>query len=250
MGQQPLPRLVFMRVLLRLFLLQASWNFERLQSLGVLYVLAPGLRFFYQDEQLEVAYRRHLEYFNTHPFMASAVLGTTLALEGKRSRGEQSYLSVEEFKSMIMAPYAAMGDAFFWGAVRPLAAGAALFFAAKGSLWAPVVFLFIFNLPHLGFRIIGFWGGYVLGLRVVEVIQQRCLPDLAIRLKEGTVVLLGGLCAYLAIGCLKTEGLPPEWGLAAIPGVALFGWLARKGVSTLLLIMATAGILIALTSVV
>ncbi len=247
MAGSKLPSGILVKVLLRSFLLQASWNFERLQSLGTLYVLAPALRFFYRDEELALAYRRHLEYFNTHPFMASPVLGTTLALEEKRSRGEKTYLEVNEFKGMIMAPYAAMGDALFWGGIRPLAAGIALFFAVKGSLWAPVVFLVLFNLPHLMFRVAGLIGGYLLGLKVVELIQARRLPDLAIRCKEGTVVLLGCFCAYLTFACLRGEGVTSGWGLAAIPAVMLVGWLVRKGVSTLLLVLGIAGMILLLT---
>jgi PTS system mannose-specific IID component len=244
MESKRLPRIVLARVLLRSFALQASWNFERLQNLGVLYALGPALRSMFQGEELAAAYRRHLEYFNTHPFLASPILGAILALEENKKSGEESYLGVQEFKGMVMAPYAAMGDALFWGAVRPLSAGVALFFAARGSLWAPVVFLLLFNLPHFWFRVVGLLRGYFRGLRVVEGIQRHHLPDLAIRLKEATVVLLGGLCAYLVFLCLREEGLSAGWGLAVIPLVVLAGRLARKGVSTLLLVLVTSAILL------
>jgi PTS system mannose-specific IID component len=78
-----------------------------------------------------------------------------------------------------------------------LAAVVALFFAFKGSLWAPFIFLVFFNLPHLWSRFIGFRHGYGKGVRLVDVVQGRHFPDWAIRAKETTVVLLGGLCAYL-----------------------------------------------------
>ncbi len=246
MGKGQLPKTVLMKVLARSCFLQASWNFERLQSLGALYVLAPALRFFYrdQDDELKSSFLRHLKYFNTHPFMASPVLGATLSLEQARSRGEKTYLDVEEFRGMIMAPYAAMGDALFWGGIRPLAAGLALFFAARGSLWAPAVFFLVFNLPHLWFRIAGLLRGYSLGLQIIEIIQRRRLPDVAIRCKEGTVILLGGFCAYLAFMCLKTEGVPAGWGLLTIPMVIFLGWLARKGVSTLMLALTASAVIL------
>jgi PTS system mannose-specific IID component len=239
-----LPVRVLAKVLLRSFLLQASWNFERLQSLGVLYTIAPALRFFYRGEELVAAGKRHLEYFNTHPFMASPVLGAILDLEQKQSRGEARQVGVQDFKRMVMAPYAAIGDAFFWGATRPLAAGVALFFAFKGSLWAPVVYLTLFNLPHLWFRVVGLLRGYSLGLRIVEDIQRHRLPDLAIRLKEVTVVLLGGLSAYLTFFSLKSEGVAAGWGLAVIPVVVLLSWLSRQGISVLLMVLAAAMVLL------
>jgi mannose PTS system EIID component len=242
-----LPKAVLAQVLLRSFLLQASWNFERLQNLGFLFVLAPALRFLYRGEELQAAYARHLEYFNTHPFMAAPVLGTVLHLEERLARGEENSLEVQEFKRMTMAPYAAMGDALFWGGIRPLAAGVALFIAAKGSLWAPLVFLFVFNLPHLWFRISGLLRGYAGGIGIVQTVQRIRLPDLAVRCKEGTVVLLGGLTAYLTHLTLLAEGRSTIWGLLVIPAILLWSWLARKGLSALLLALVSSALLLAIS---
>lgn len=245
MGTRALPGKILRQVLLRTFFLQASWNFEKLQSLGICYALAPALRFFYRGEELTEACRRHLEYFNTHPFMASPVVGTVLALEEASWRGEEDTLQAQEFKRMVMAPYAAMGDALFWGGLRPAAAAVSLFFAIRGSLWTSIAFLLLFNIPHLVFRTAGLYQGYAQGLKVVEFLQRRRLPDLAIRLKEGTVVLLGGLCAYLAFLTLRTESLPVGWGLVAAPVVLLAARLAHSGISTLLQVLVAAALLLA-----
>lgn len=244
MGRHRLPAVVLARIVLRSFLLQASWNFERLQNLGVLYVIAPALRFYYRGDELAAAGKRHLEYFNTHPFMASPVLGAILELEQKQSRGEERYVGVQDFKRMVMAPYAAIGDAFFWGGVRPLVGAVALFFAFKGSLWAPLVYLLLFNLPHLWFRVAGLWRGYVLGLGIVDAIQRHRLPDLAVRLKEVTVVLLGGLSAFLTFLSLKNEGVSAGWGLVVVPIVFCLSWLSRQGISVLLMVLAAAMVLV------
>lgn len=235
-----LPRSVVMRVMLRGFLLQASWNFERMQNLGALYVIAPALRHLYRGEELTAACARHLAYFNTHPYMASAIFGTTLALEKSVANGEQPVVGPAEFKEMVMIPFAAMGDALFWGGIRPLAAVVALFFAFKGILWAPFVFLLTFNLPHLWCRLFGFRHGYGRGVRLVEVIQGRHLPDWAIRAKETTIVLLGGLCAYLTFDHLRDVQLANAWGIFFPVLVVALGWLARKGFSGLVLILITA----------
>ena len=116
-----LPRLVIIRVLFRSFLLQASWNYERMQNLGVLFALSPALRKLYSGKVLKEAFLRHLTYFNTHPFMSAPVLAATLVQEEKRASGQDVVFSVEDFKGMIMAPYAAIGDALYWGGVRPFA---------------------------------------------------------------------------------------------------------------------------------
>jgi mannose PTS system EIID component len=240
-----LPKTVLAKVLLRSLLLQASWNFERLQSLGFLFALAPALRRLYQGDELQAAYARHLEYFNTHPYLAAPVLGAVLHLEELRANGNEGDMGVEEFKRMIMAPYAAMGDALFWGGIRPLAAGVALFFAAKGSLWAPIAFLLLFNLPHLWFRISGLLRGYANGVAIVATVQRIRLPDLAVRCKEGTVVLLGGLAAYLTHLTLTAEGHSTALGVLVVPAVLVWGWLAGKGFSSLLLAFVSSALVLA-----
>lgn len=234
-----LPGYILISTLFRSFLLQASWNFERMQNLGVLYALSPALRYLYKGDDLKEAFERHLTYFNTHPYMSAPVLGATLAQEEKRATGQDGTFSVEDFKSMIMAPYAAIGDALFWGGVRPLAACTALFFAFKGSLLAPLVFLAFFNLPHLMMRFWGFMRGYFRGVSVIEVIQRRRLPDVAIRFKEATIILLGGLSAYSTFVIFNKQAVEPGWGLLALPVIYMLIWLSRKGLSTLFLIFAS-----------
>jgi PTS system mannose-specific IID component len=244
-----LPRPVLARVMLRSFLLQASWNFERLQSLGFLYALAPALRRLYRREELAEAARRHLEYFNTHPFLAAPVIGCTLELEERRSRGEAEPVGAEAFKRMVMAPYAAIGDGLFWGAIRPLAAVAALALAFRGVLWAPLLFLLLFNLPHLWCRAAGLAQGYTRGVGVVEAVQRRRLPDVAVRLKQAMVLLLGGVCAGQVFSALRQAEASPLWGVTAVPLVLLLGGLSRRGVSPLLLTLAGAAVALAIVQI-
>ncbi|MBE0500359.1 MAG: PTS system mannose/fructose/sorbose family transporter subunit IID [Desulfuromonadales bacterium] len=243
-------RLTLIKSFFRLFLLQASWNFERMQNVGVLFVVEPVLRVLYREKDLQQACQRHLSYFNTHPYMASPVLGATVALEQMRANGQEGTFSVDDFKRISMAPYAAIGDAFFWGGVRPLAACLAIFFASRESLWAPFVFLLLFNLPHLWTRLFGFIHGYQRGVSIVELIQRYRLPDVAIRLKEAMVVLLGGLSAYLVVGVCRFEQVPTPWAFVALPLVFLLVFLARKGTSALFLLSTVIVLIITLFQVV
>jgi len=242
--QAKLPGRIIFRTYLRSFALQGSWNFERLQGLGALYVMTPVLKYYFQGTDRLKAFRRHLGYFNTHPFLAPSLLGTAIHYEAGIAAGTGTSDNFDAYRQMVMAPYAAMGDALFWGGLRPLAAAMALLLAAGESPWAPVLFLLVFNLPHLWFR----WNGLFLGCRkgfdAIEVIQKMRLPDLAVRLKEGTVILLGGFCAYLISIELGARSLSLLWAFACLPAIYLLGWLARKGVSTLLLVW----IVVALTT--
>ncbi|MDT8441255.1 MAG: PTS system mannose/fructose/sorbose family transporter subunit IID [Desulfuromonadales bacterium] len=235
-----------LRVLGRSLLVQASWNFDRLQNLGFFYMILPGLRELYGDRLDAEVCRRHTDYFNTHPYLSPLVGAACLRLEARSLAGDDLPVDVTTFKRMVIAPFAAMGDALFWGALRPLAAVVALFFASQGSLWAPLAFLLLFNLPHLAVRVAGLLLGYVQDIRVIETIQRGRLPDLAIRLKEITVVLLGVLCAYLAfMGCEHQE-IDAYWGGVVLPVIFLYAWLARRGMSSMFLVLLTTAGLLAL----
>ena len=239
-----LPVIVLLRGCARSVLQQGSWNFERMQNLGFLYQMMPGLRWLYGPNPPAEVLQRYTEYFNTHPYMASWVAGTTLRLEEKQLAGETLPVDATAFRNMVMAPYAAMGDALFWGAIRPLAAVIGLLLAVHGHLWAPLVVLVLFNVPHLLVRGGGWLLGYTMELRSVELLQRLRLPDVALRLKEGTIILLGVLCALLAARGCEHQELAPFWGVALLPVILCFAGLARRGVSSFsLVIITTVGLL-------
>src|SRR5262249_21391788 len=74
-----LPASVKARVLLRSLLLQASWNPKGMQNLGLVYALYPALERLYPDpEKRREAVQRHLSFFNTHPYVAAAIVGGVL----------------------------------------------------------------------------------------------------------------------------------------------------------------------------
>ena len=236
-------RLTLLHVWFRLLLLQGSWNFQRLQGGGWFYALAPVLRLLYGEKEMQRIAHEHFGYFNTHPYLAPAVAGAAIRMEVERAESQQGNFNIAEFKEMVAAPYAAVGDALFWGGLRPLAAGVAMLLAAKGLFVAPIVFLLLFNALPLWFRIAGFLSGYELGVRSVEFLQRRKLPDLAIRAKETAVVLLGGVAAFLVFQVFEQEQKPLWLGFLAIPAVLFCGFLARRGISTLLLVLLSSGLI-------
>lgn len=69
-------------------LFQGSWNFERMQALGFAYSMVPVIKRLYPDpnsQERKDAIKRHLEFFNTQPFVAAPVLGVTIAMEEERA---------------------------------------------------------------------------------------------------------------------------------------------------------------------
>ena len=67
------------KAFLRSYFLLASFNYERMQNGGVAYTLIPAIKKLYQTkEERAAALKRHLEFFNTQPFMANQSLGLPL----------------------------------------------------------------------------------------------------------------------------------------------------------------------------
>ena len=62
--------------------LQGSWNYERMQNGGWCYAMIPAIKKLYPNkEDQAAALKRHLEFYNTMPYLSAPVLGVTLALD-------------------------------------------------------------------------------------------------------------------------------------------------------------------------
>ena len=93
-------------VMLRSQFLQGSWNYERMQNGGWAYSLIPALKKLYPNkDDASAALKRHLEFFNTHPYIAAPILGVTLALEEERANGAQiDDAAIQGVKVGMMGP--------------------------------------------------------------------------------------------------------------------------------------------------
>ncbi len=103
-------------------LLQGSWNYERMENGGWAYSMIPALRKLYPNkEDMAAALQRHLVFFNTQPYLASPIIGVTLALEEDKANGvEVDDEAIQGVKVGMMGPLAGVGDPVFWYTVRPI----------------------------------------------------------------------------------------------------------------------------------
>ena len=102
--------------------LLGSFNFERMQAMGFCYTLMPAIRKFYRDDKSAqaAALKRHLEFYNTHPWVSSVVFGVTAAREEQKAKGEEiSEETITSVKVGLMGPLAGVGDPIFWGTAAP-----------------------------------------------------------------------------------------------------------------------------------
>lgn len=66
-------------------------------------------------EDQAAALKRHLEFFNTHPYVAAPIIGVTLALEEEKANGtEIEDAAIQGVKIGMMGPLAGIGDPVFW----------------------------------------------------------------------------------------------------------------------------------------
>ncbi|WP_233119305.1 PTS mannose transporter subunit IID [Aggregatibacter actinomycetemcomitans] len=176
-------------VVMRSNLFQGSWNFERMQALGFAYSMVPVIKRLYpvQDSQeRKDAIKRHLEFFNTQPFVGAPVLGVAIAMEEQRANGKPvEDAAINGIKVGLMGPLAGVGDPIYWGTARPVFAALGAGLALNGSILGPILLFVLFNLVRLATRYYGVIYGYHKGLDVVSDMSGGLLQ----KLTEGASIL-------------------------------------------------------------
>lgn len=168
---------------LRSNLWQGSWNFERMQGLGFCYTMIPTLKKLYPEnnDERKLALKRHLEFFNTQPFMAAPIVGVTMAMEEERKNGAPiDDGAINGLKVGMMGPLAGVGDPVFWGTARPVLAALGAGLALTGNLLGPILFFVLFNIIRLGFRYWGVSYGYKKGSNLVKDMSGGLLQKLTV----------------------------------------------------------------------
>ncbi len=195
-----LSRGVLLRVCLRSLFLQASWNPQGMQNLGLAYAIYPALERLYPEKKaLEEAVRRHLVFFNTHPYVAAAIVGGVLHHEQRVARGEESPDKVVAFKAALMGPLAALGDGFFWLSLKPATGAVSAALVPLVGVWAVGLFLLLYNGVHFTLRARLYLLGLMLGDRLVEAVARVNLPGRGAKLRMVGAACAGGLAAWLAV---------------------------------------------------
>ncbi|CDH24037.1 PTS family enzyme IID, mannose-specific [Xenorhabdus bovienii str. kraussei Becker Underwood] len=259
-GQKKLTQSDIRGVFLRSNLSQGSWNFERMQALGFCFSMVPVIRRLYPEntEERKQAIKRHLEFFNTHPYVAAPILGVTMAMEEQRANGADiDDGAINGIKVGLMGPLAGVGDPIFWGTVRPVFAALGAGIAMSGSMMGPILFFFLFNLVRLLTRYLGVAYGYKKGLDIVKDMGGGFLQ----KMTEGASILglfvMGALVnkwTKVNIPLVVSEVPDPTTGVIKVttvqtildqlmpglmPLLLTFGcmWLLRKKVNPLWIIM-------------
>ena len=193
-------------VFIRSNFLLGSFNFERMQAIGFCVSLLPALRKVYKDDKpaMAAAMKRHLEFFNTQPFLATPIMGITAAMEEKKANGADiSDQTISGVKVGLMGPLAGVGDPIFWGTLRPVLAALGAGIALTGSIMGPLIFFLVFNAIRLATNWYGVMYGYSKGTELVDEMGGNKMRFLT----EGSSVL----------GLLVMGALVAKWTTVNMP---------------------------------
>ena len=179
----------------RSFFIQGSWNYERMQNGGWAFSLIPAIKKLYKTkEERAAALTRHLEFFNTHPYVASPIIGVTLALEEERANGAPvDDITIQGVKVGMMGPLAGIGDPVFWFTVRPILGALGASLAMSGNILGPIIFFLGWNIIRMAFTWYTQEFGYKAGSRIAEDLSGSLLQDIT---KGATILgmfILGSL---------------------------------------------------------
>jgi len=167
--------------------LQASWNYERMQNVGWAYSMIPALKKLYKNkDDRAAALKRHLEFFNTHPYLAAPILGVEMTLEEKRANGADiDDAAIQGVKIGMMGPLAGVGDPIFWGTVRPVIGAFAASMALDQNWMGPIIFFLAWNIIRMAFL----WYTQELGYKQGENITKDLSGGLMQRITTGASIL-------------------------------------------------------------
>ena len=167
--------------------LQGSWNYERMQNGGWCYAMIPAIKALYKDkDEQAAALKRHLEFYNTQPFVSAPIIGVTLALEEERANGvEVEDQAIQGVKVGMMGPLAGVGDPVFWFTIRPILGALGASMAMGGSIVGPLLFFIAWNIIRMAFL----WYTQEFGYSVGTTIAKDLSGGLLGKITEGASIL-------------------------------------------------------------
>jgi fructoselysine/glucoselysine PTS system EIID component len=252
-GGSLISRGVLRRVFWRSLTLEANFNFETWQNTGYAFAMIPVLKRLYKTrESMAKALQRHLQFFNTSPYGSTLIMGISTAMEEQCSKDPDfDPESISAVKAGLMGPLAGVFDSLFWGTLKVIAAGVGTSLALKGNILGPVLFLLIFNLPHLLLRYQLTFQGYQAGTRILQKLAGNQVMD---KLTLGASILglmvVGAMPATLMsiripidIGpsgsALSLQGILDQVVPAVVPMGLTFGvyYLVKRNVKTTYLLV-------------
>jgi len=169
-----------------------------MQNVGFVYAMIIGLKKIHSENRGE-SIARHLQFFNTHPYLAPTVMGVDLKLEE-----EKQYDLIKQIQSTISGSLAAIGDIFFWSTLKPILSLLCIIAIMTDQIWGIILALAGYNLIHVWVMSWGFNQGYSRGpeaaLGLGKIISTSRIQRIAY-----IIPFLCGMVMYLISSWNKTN---------------------------------------------
>src|SRR5207248_7810178 len=157
---------------LRLFTVQGSWNYERMQGVGMGVAEEPllrDLRVAGNGAVYRAAVARGAHFFNAHPYLCGLAVGAAARAEHEGVPPEQ----VERLRTALCGPLGSLGDRLVWAGWLPFTSGLAVAGVALGfGMSAVLGFLLVYNVGHVALRWWALRAGWTYGARVALALHQ------------------------------------------------------------------------------
>ena len=170
---------VYRSMFFRQFTSQCSQSYDKMMAYGFMYTLEKPLRKIYpDDEDFYRALDRHTEFFNMTPHVLPFVAGLSVSMEEQAARDPSFDISsVNAVKVGLMGPLSGIGDSFYWGTFRVVAASIGIGLAATGNPLGPIIYALIYTVVNVLTRIVSAHLGYNLGTKFLEQSAQSNLMN-------------------------------------------------------------------------
>jgi PTS system mannose-specific IID component len=212
-----------------------------MQNVGLAFSLIPLIRKMGVNRQRRAnMLTRHISLFNSHPYLTGPIIGSVARIEEESCEVDDCPEAVR-LKKTLMAPYAALGVPFFWGALRPSFAIAGIIAALEGFLLAPLFFMFLYNCVHVWVRLKGFIEGYRDGKGAIEFLRAIDMPQKTRMIKWVSLVSLAllaviilGIPSFSILGISRILAVP-----LVLISILFCRFIIKKGVSPLVVLYGT-----------
>ena len=204
-----LGRWLSLRLLVRSFVVQGSWNYRSMQGAGLGFAMIPMLQKLYGKDKTAMAEAigRHTGFFNAHPYLSTVAISALARMESEGTDAGQ----IERFKRARVSPLGSLGDRLVWSRWRPLCLQAAILLFLVGVPWwaACALFLVAYNAVHLALRAWGLRLGWREGRDVGRALMGSPLRRLPDRLTIPLAAVSGALLPLIALAVGSTSGVGP-----------------------------------------
>jgi PTS system mannose-specific IID component len=158
---------------------EASYNYERLQALGLTNMMIHSIKRLYPAERQAEELKKYMVFFNTEPHMVGPIIhGVALSMEEARANGQDvSDEDINGVRTGLMGPAAGIGDTVQQGIMFPILASIGATMALDRNYLGPILFTVVFEVLIYSIGYFMFMFGYKQGKSSVVTILKNGVID-------------------------------------------------------------------------